>query len=75
MLEGLGTSVMTEIELHAARLRERRRATQLERLVAHRTTSLMRANDGLTAARADLARSREETIWRLAVAMELVFRN
>lgn len=71
LLEGLSASVMSEIELHAARRRERRRAEELEELVARRTASLQAANRRLGRVRADLARSREETIWRLAVAMEV----
>lgn len=71
LLEDLSTSVMSEIELHATRVRERRRAAELEGLVARRTASLKRANERLTAARVDLSRSHEETIRRLAVAMEL----
>lgn len=68
-LETLTASVVSEIALHAARLRERRRSEQLESLVSERTASLERANRFLLGAWKDLSRSREETIWRLSGAI------
>jgi hypothetical protein len=70
VLGALSASVMSEIELHGVRLRERRRGAQLQRLVGERTESLERANRALTAAGASLALSRKETIWRLAGAIK-----
>src|SRR5680860_1195541 len=68
-LMALAALVMSEIELHAGRRRNRRRDEELEGMVSERTTSLERANRFLRAAREDLSRSREETIRRLAGAI------
>jgi HD-GYP domain-containing protein (c-di-GMP phosphodiesterase class II) len=70
LLTALATLVMSEIELHTRRRRNRRRDEELEGMVSERTASLERANRFLRAARKDVSRSREETIRRLAGAIE-----
>lgn len=69
VLAALSASVMGEIELHSARMRERNGA-RLDELVGGRTASLEGANRSLVAAGASLELSRKETIWRLAGAIK-----
>lgn len=71
LLRGLAESVMSEIELRAARAAERERGERLERAVAERTELLRRANSDLAASAAELRRSREETVRRLSLAVEV----
>lgn len=69
VLWSLADWVLSEAELDVVRRRDRTRGEELETLVGERTASLERANRFLMAARADLSRSREETIWRLTGAI------
>lgn len=71
LLEGLAESVMSEIELRAARKAALGHREELERTVAQRTELLQNATSELLVSAASLRASREETIRRLARAVQM----